>query len=125
MNINNSLADPTSILSSLVTKLSFCLLFLASSILFYHMARRGSTIPPNLAFPVAVFLILMGIVQSIFATYEFSYVTRKMIKYCSNTKINCLYDIKMLEVTNIFYLILCFCFIFINLYIAYLLKQYP
>ena len=123
MNIN--LSDPTPTLSYLVSKLSFCLVFLASSILFYHMARRGSTIPPYLAYPVALFLMMMGIVQSIYATYEFSYVTRKMIKYCSLNNDDCLYKIKMLEATNIFYLILCFCFIFINLYIAHLLKKYP
>ena len=123
MDIN--LASPTSTLTSLITKLSFCMLFLASSILFYHMARRGSTIPANLAFPVAVFLILMGIVQSIYATYEYSYTIGKMTKYCSNIKNNCLYDLDMLKTTNLFYLFLCFCFIIVNLYIAYLLKQYP
>lgn len=123
MNIN--LTNPTSTLSSLILKLSLCMLFLASSILFYQMARRGSTIPPKLAFPVAVFLILMGIVQSIYATYEYSYTIGKMTKYCSNKKNNCLYDIDMLKTTNLFYLFLCFLFIMVNLYIAYLLKQYP
>ena len=40
-SINNDLNDPTAALTSLSTKLGLCLLFLASSILFYHMARRG------------------------------------------------------------------------------------
>ena len=124
-SINADLNDPTMSLTSLSTKLALCLLFLASSILFYHMARRGSTIPPKYAFPVAIFLLLLGCAQSIYATYEYIYTAEKMDDYCKKKKNKCLYDDVMLNHTEIFYLVLCILFILVNFYIAYLLKRYP
>ena len=124
-SINNDLNDPTGALTSLSTKLGLCLLFLASSILFYHMARRGSTIPPKYAFPVALFLLLLGCAQSLYATYEYIYTIQKMDKFCKKKKNMCLYDDEMLNQTKIFYLLLCILFILVNFYIAYLLKKYP
>lgn len=124
-SINNDLNDPTEALTSLSTKLGLCLLFLASSILFYHMAKRGSTIPAKYAFPVAFFLLLLGCAQSLYATYEYIYTIQKMDKFCKKKNNTCLYDDKMLNQTKIFYLILCILFILVNFYIAYLLKKYP
>lgn len=124
-SIKTELNDPTLSLTSLSTKLGLCLLFLASSILFYHMARRGSTIPPKYAFPVAIFLILLGCAQSIYATYEYIYTIEKMDHYCKNNNNKCLYDDIMLNQTKIFYVMLCLLFILVNFYIAYLLKKYP
>ena len=124
-SINNDLNDPTAALTSLSTKLGLCLLFLASSILFYHMARRGSTIPAKYAFPVALFLLLLGCAQSLYATYEYIYTIQKMDKFCKNKNNTCLYDDVMLNHTKIFYLILCILFILVNFYIAYLIKKYP
>lgn len=125
VSLQSDLNDPTEALTSLSTKLGLCLLFLASSILFYHMARRGSTIPPKYAFPVAFFLLMLGCAQSLYATYEYIYTIEKMDKYCKNKNNNCLYDDIMLNQTKIFYLILCILFILVNFYIAYLLKRYP
>jgi len=124
-NLGSKLSDPTAALTSLATKLSFCMLFLASSILFYHMARNGSTIPPKYAYPVSVALILLGSAASIFATYEYSYTIGKMDEYCIQKKNKCLYDDTMLNNAKLFYYTLCILFIAVNLYITYLLKKFP
>ena len=123
--LGSKLSDPTAALTSLATKLSFCMLFLASSILFYQMARKGSTIPPKYAYSVSVALILLGSAASIFATYEYSYTIGKMDEYCIQKNNICLYDNNMLNNAKWFYYVLCISFIAVNLYITYLLKKFP
>lgn len=127
--MNETIIDPTPYIMSLVAKFSLCLLFLASSILFFHMARKSSksTIPKNYSIPTSILLIIMAISISSYATYEFYYIINKLKHNCSNNRESkkCLYNASILNRTFQFYLVICFVFIVINIFIAYLLYRYP
>ena len=92
--------DPTPYIVSLIEKFSLCLLFLASSILFYHMARKStkSSIPIKYSLPTSICLIAIAISISIYATYEFYYIINKLKHHCINNPTNnCLYNIDILN----------------------------
>ena len=126
--MDNKITDPTPYIMTLVDKFSLCLLFLASSILFFHMARKSSksTIPKIYSIPTSIILIVMAISISSYATYEFYYIINKLKHNCSSLqKNNCLYSANILNRTFQFYLSICFAFIIINIFIAFLLYRYP
>ena len=126
--MKNGIDEPTPYIMSLVDKFSLCLLFLASSILFFHMARKSSksSIPKIYSVPTAIILIVIAILISSYATYEFYYIINKLKHNCShNRKLNCVYNADILNRSFQFYLSICFAFIIINIFIAYLLYKYP
>jgi hypothetical protein len=120
------LSDPSNAVLNLVTIFSLSLLFLASSILFFHMARSygKSQIPKKVAIFITLFLIFMDCILCIHATFEYRYTLNEMEKYCESNKSNCIFNHYMLKQHIIFYSIFSLLFIFINVYISFVLYQY-
>lgn len=120
--MNQTFADPTDTINSLIGKFTLSLITLAAAFLFYNMAnKKNTTMPRFIAVTMAVVLLLLSISVSSIATYEFYNVIPKY-KNCNNT--NCLYTPQTLKNISIFYCSFSLIFILTNIFICYLLIKY-
>ena len=114
------LNDPTNVDFAWSGNLSLCLLLLASSILFFHLAHNKYTrIPHSTSLFVSVFLIVMALLYSIVSITQYIYILNKMDKYCE--KKPCLLNDNILNAHKYAYIGFSTLFIFITTFITYIL----
>jgi len=113
----------SSIVNEFISKESLGMLLLASSILFYNMAKeRDEKIPVPYALAIAVILILYSVVIGIHSGMEFSYSINNIIQKCKYEKCNI--NIKHYEKVRNFYVIMAVVYAFILIFITYVLIKY-
>jgi hypothetical protein len=92
----------TNIVNSYIVKESLCMLLLASSILFYNMAKKhNDKIPKPYALSIAILLILYSAILGLHSGFEFSFSMNNFISNCKKTK--CKVDIEHFENIQKFY----------------------
>lgn len=113
----------SSIVNEFIAKESLCMLLLASSILFYNMAKeRDEKIPVPYALSIAVLLILYSVVIGIHSGIEFSFSINDIIQKCKYEKCNI--NINHFEKIRKFYVYMAFVYAFILVFITYVLIKY-
>ena len=109
----------TKIVDSYIGKKSLCMLLLASSILFYTMAKTNKYIIPKLyTLTISILLIIYAVFLGGFSLYEFIFNINDMIELKNINNIAGLINIKY------FYIGLGTFFIFLMTFIAYVMIKF-
>lgn len=119
-NYNDSL---TNVVNAYVGKESLCMLLLASSILFYDMAKKHSDqIPRPYALVISILLILYSAILGVHSGIEFSVAVNDVILKC--IKNNCDADIIHFENVKNFYIYMGVIYALILIFISYVLIRF-
>jgi hypothetical protein len=116
--------DPiaTDTINAWVSKMSLCMLLLASSLLFYRY-DSGISIPLNYRKTCSVVLIFLTCFISSLATFEFYTIINDIIDNFNNT-VPLLYSKSMLKITRSCYILAAVVFICTCFFISYLMITY-
>jgi len=120
VNYDDSL---TNIVNSYIGKESLCMLLLASSILFYDMAKKhNNNIPRIYTLTISILLIVYSAILGIHSGYEFLIQINDTISKCIKHKC----DVNLEYYTNIknFYISMGLIYAFILILITYVLIRY-
>jgi hypothetical protein len=121
--IQNYNENMNELVNSYINKKSLCMLLLASSILFYDMAKSHKDNIPNIyALIISILLILYSVLLGIYGGYEFSHQINVIISKCSHEK--CSGDIIHLTNVRNFYTCMGVIYSFILLFITYILIRF-
>lgn len=113
----------TNIVNSYISKKSLCMLLLASSILFYTMAKNHQNkIPTFYTLTISILLILYAVALGLFGLYEFVFHVEEIIKVSANSKFSG--DLVHFQNIHYFYLSAGTLFLFLLIYIAYVLIRF-
>jgi hypothetical protein len=113
----------TSIVNSYIGKESLCMLLLASSILFYNMAKKhNDKIPKPYALSIAILLILYSAILGVHSGFEFSISMNNFISNCKKTK--CKIDVEHFEKIKNFYTYMGVIHASILIFISYVLVSF-
>ena len=116
---SNSTDSLTNVVDSYIGKKSLCMLLLASSILFYTMAKTNKYIIPKLyTLTISILLIIYAVFLGGFSLYEFIFNINDMIELKNINNIAGLINIKY------FYIGLGTFFIFLMTFIAYVMIKF-
>jgi len=121
MNINSS-DSLTNVVDSYIGKKSLCMLLLASSILFYTMAKTNKRIIPKFyTLTISILLILYAVFLGSFSLYEFIFHINDISKsqYYTNSMNN-----RNLINVKYFYIFIGSFFIFLFTFIAYVIIKF-
>jgi len=111
------------LVNSYISKKSLCMLLLASSILFYNMAKNNKdNIPSIYALIISILLILYSLVLGIYGGYDFLHQINNNIAKCLHGK--CSSDINHLINVRNFYTYMGVIYSLILLLITYILIQF-
>jgi hypothetical protein len=117
--------NETDIVNSYIGKKSLCMLLLASSILFYTMAKsktQRTNIPRLYTLIISILLIFYAIILGSFALAEFIFHINDLID--KSYKLNLSSALSNILNVKYFYLILGSLFTFIFLFIAFVLIRF-
>jgi hypothetical protein len=120
VNYDDSL---TNIVNSYIGKESLCMLLLASSILFYDMAKKhNNNIPRIYTLTISILLIVYSAILGIHSGYEFLIQINDTISKCVKQKC----DVNLEYYNNIknFYISMGIIYAFILVLITYVLIRY-
>jgi hypothetical protein len=111
------------LVDSYVNKKSLCMLLLASSILFYNMAKSNKVIiPSEYALIISILLILYSASIGIYSGYEFTYKINDIITECQDNK--CSDNINHIKNVRNFYTYMGIMYSLLLLFIAYTLIRF-
>ena len=120
INYNESL---TNIVNAYIGKESLSMLLLASSILFYDLAKKHSdNIPKSYALSIAILLILYSAILGIHSNFEFTVAINDIITKCK--KNNCDVDLNHFERVKNFYIYMGIIYSLILIFISYVLIRF-
>jgi hypothetical protein len=120
INYNESL---TNIVNAYVGKESLCMLLLASSILFYDMAKKHyDQIPRSYALAIAILLILYSAILGVHSGFEFSVSINDVISKCKKYK--CDANLIHFERVKNFYIYMGVIYALILIFISYVLIRF-
>lgn len=113
----------TNTVNSYIGKKSLCMLLLASSLLFYTMAKNHQNkIPSFYTLTISILLILYAVSLGFFGLYEFAFHVQEIIKNSANSK----FSKDLVHFQNIYYFYIAsgIVYLFLLIYIAYVLIRF-
>jgi hypothetical protein len=120
LDYSNTLSN---IINEYIAKESLCMLLLASSILFYDMAKkRSDNVPRPYALAISILLILYSAILGMHSNMEFYYEINHIISLCSHD--DCYLNINHIKHIKNFYISMGILYALILVFICYVLIRF-